>query len=100
MDMYREAYSVDAWSRDMSETGPKGMPWPENVDTEGAGIVYWVMEDELKGAVEDRDMVSVSGYEEFWDSIIGGARELEIPFMPLTAENIAAVAEPAGAAVS
>ena len=99
-DSYTAVFEVDAWDRQMTETGPDGMPWPTELDEEDAGIVYWVMAEETKSVgYEKDDMVSASGYREFWHSVMGSARELEIPFMPLTVENIAAVAEPAGLAV-
>ncbi len=99
-DSYTPEFSVDAWDKNMSETGPGGEAWPADVDQEGAGIVYWIMSEKLKagsGYTGD-NLVSASEYEVFRDSVLGSASKLQIVFLPLTAENIAAIAEPGSAA--
>lgn len=99
IDEYRAYFSVDAWDRSLAETGPDGEPWPADVDQEDAGIVYWIMAEELKTVSYGKsDLVSVSGYEEFLRETIGSAQQIEIPFVSLNEENIASLVKPGAAA--
>ncbi len=98
-DSYAPAFSVDAWDRQLTETGPDGEPWPNDVDKEGAGIVYWIMAEELKNVgYEKDDLVSASGYAEFRNTVMEGADQINIPFVILNEENIAALVKPGAAA--
>ncbi|MBR4861359.1 MAG: hypothetical protein IKU09_04085 [Firmicutes bacterium] len=99
IDEYRAYFSVDAWDRSLAETGPDGEPWPADVDQEDAGIVYWIMAEELKTVSYGKsDLASVSGYEEFLRETIGSAQQIEIPFVSLNEENIASLVKPGAAA--
>ena len=69
---------VDAWSRDYAPQG-----FPAQADTDGAGVVYYVL--------DDPQPVSRSAYQAWYDSVLGEAQEVEIPYEPLTGENIAAL---------
>ena len=69
---------VDVWSRDYAPQG-----FPAQADTDGAGVVYYVL--------DDPQPVSRSAYQAWYDSVLGEAQEVEIPYEPLTEENIAAL---------
>ena len=85
----------------MTESGPGGEEWPADVDKEGSGIVYWISSIKLKDfSFDQNDLVSAADYEEFLAETMGSANKLDIPFQPLTTENIAAIAAPGVQAVS
>ena len=101
IDEYRAYFSVDAWDKNMTESGPGGEEWPADVDKEGSGIVYWISSIKLKDfSFDQNDLVSAADYEEFLAETMGSANKLDIPFQPLTTENIAAIAAPGVQAVS
>lgn len=75
-DEYEYAGNASAWERDYSPDG-----FPSNVDANGDGMVYqcdgeWVDDDE---------------YFAWYNSFLGGASEMRVPFMDLTPSNIRSI---------
>lgn len=91
-DYYSEEFHVDAWDKQMTETGPNGMKWPEDADKEESGIVYWIMTGNTD--YSSTNIYSVAEYVQFRDEILGDAKIVDITFNQLTTENIATVAMP------
>ena len=83
-DTYVAAAQVDAWERSVSETDEEGNGFPEEIDAGGAGIVYYITPD----GEEPGEPVDQAEYEAWTASWRGEAREMEIPWMKLTEENI------------
>lgn len=84
-DSYVDVGMVDAWDRSLSETDYNGNSFPAKSDTDGDGIVYYIMED---GEYKLDHPVDWTEYEQWQDSYLGTAKEINVPFMDLTEENI------------
>ncbi len=80
--------TVDAWSRAVSDTDFDGNPYPNDIDREGAGIVYLVTEN------GSTNTLSKSDYESWLMSHPSGAAIL-VPYTELTESAIAAIDETA-----
>lgn len=89
-DTYTVAAEVDAWDKSYVEKDYEGNAFPQEADTDGDGIVYYIM---TNGIYEHKDPVDLEEYEQWRNSCIGGAAQMKIPFANLTEENIAAVGE-------
>lgn len=83
-DSYRVVASVDAWDKAFHDTDYDGKPFPEEADTDGDGIVYYITPE---GGSKAKP-VDQAEYNKWKDSYTGGAKQLEIPFKSLTEENI------------
>ncbi|WP_455580976.1 hypothetical protein [Dysosmobacter sp.] len=81
-DSYQEAASVDAWDR---ETFPE--EYPSTADTSDTGRVYYIYRD-LAAEWDQIDPVDESAYQSWLDDCLGGAGELSLPYLSLTAEHI------------
>ncbi|WP_077612485.1 hypothetical protein [Clostridium sp. Marseille-P2415] len=84
-DSYVNVGMVDAWDRSLSETDYNGDPFPSESDTDGDGIVYYIMQD---GEYELDHPVDWAEYKQWRDSYMGNAKEVKVPFVNLTEENI------------
>lgn len=84
-DRYVNVGMVDAWDRSLSETDYNGDPFPAEGDTDGDGIVYYIMQD---GEYKLDHPVDWAEYEKWRDSYMGDAKEIQVPFVNLTEENI------------
>lgn len=83
--VYDFAASTDAWSREMHPEG-----YPDDVDTEGAGAVYYVSEELHQSSTQP---ISKSAFEAWKAEFYGSAAVLELPLQSVSEENIAAVAD-------
>ncbi len=86
IDCYRPYGAVDAWDKSVRDTNEEGQPFPTDIDKSGVGIVYYIREG---GESEFGAPVDQTEYSVWLDSIIGSAKELQIPYADLTAENVA-----------
>ncbi|MCM1229516.1 MAG: hypothetical protein NC489_05250 [Ruminococcus flavefaciens] len=59
--------------------------YPYEADTSGSGIVYNIA---LSDVEYSENYIDVTEYDEWHNQYIGGAEQLELPFMKLTEENI------------
>lgn len=84
-DTYIEVGMVDAWDKSMSETDNEGKHFPEDIDKNGDGVVYFIM---LNGKYEKDNLVDLEEYNQWRDSYVGGAEKVKVPFMKLNEENI------------
>ena len=87
---YEFTTNVDAWDKTLSETDYEGNTYPEDVDKEGAGIVYLITEkgedDKNQETVMDKKTFEAWEFETFDPDKI-----LEIPYKAMTEEEIAAI---------
>lgn len=86
-DAYVPIGSVDAWSRGYREQDYDGNPFPEEADLDGDGVVYYVMEGDYY-LVNPMDGAE---YSQWRDSCLEGAKQLQVPYMDLTTDNIYAL---------
>lgn len=79
---YRSIGSVDAFDLEiMKEVGAESV-YPQEIDVEEAGFVYYVTRDGKETAMTQ------SEYDAWYEGIFGGAEEIEVDYRPLTQENI------------
>lgn len=83
-DAYVPVGMVDAWSRGFREEDYDGNPFPEDADADGDGMVYYVMEGDYALA----DPMDGAEYGQWRDQYLKGARQIQIPYVNLTTDNI------------
>lgn len=81
-DTYVVIAEVDAWNMAYYELDYDGTPFPEEFDTDGDGILYRVT------AGGHDKLMDLEEYNNWRDSVIGGAKKVEIPFVKMTEESI------------
>lgn len=88
-DGYLMAGYVDAWEKSLFAEDFEGNPFPDEVDQDGDGMVYLITfpGQEVTAAVMDGP-----DYEEWRNTCLNGAAELDLPWQAMTQENIQAVA--------
>lgn len=79
-DSYSPLYLVDAWDSELDTEN-----FPAEFDTDGAGIVFFIMPDEYDFSASP---VSKSEYESWYASMLGDANTIQLPYQYLTEENI------------
>lgn len=88
-DAYQNIGMVDAWDKDFAAVDADGNPFPEALDENGMGLVYYLM---TNGVYETVAPVSAEAYEAWRAANLGGAEVVLPPYQPLTGENIAKLA--------
>lgn len=84
-DCYDVIASVDAWSRTYREEDYDGKPFPEDVDADGDGMVYYIMEG---GTYALENPVDGAEYQLWRDSYMKGTRRIQVSYIKLTPDNI------------
>ncbi len=85
-DAWHVVASVDAWSRERSETNwSDNSGFPEKTDADGDGVVYYIWPE---GVYEGIDPVDGTEYEQWRDSYLGDANVLDIVYEEMTEQNI------------
>lgn len=89
-DVFLAAGSVDAWDRDYSEINGYGEPFPDDIDADGDGMLYYLYPADWKW---DGKIPLTDGgeYDKLRQEFFGGAEEIQVSFQKLTEENIAAL---------
>lgn len=86
-DSYLRLTWVDAWDRRVADGADwEGIPFPEEVDEDGDGMVYYVITD--GSYAPHADPVDGPAYEAWKASLLEGVAQVEIPWQPLTDESI------------
>lgn len=93
-DVYDCVAMADAWDGSVFGSDNNGRPFPEEIDTSGERMVYYLVGADEPTAGEPVDK---SEYERWLRGYIGGAEQMTVPWLPLTPENIAAGARGTGA---
>ena len=86
-DAYVSLASVDAWSRGFREEDYDGNPFPQEVDADGDGVVYYVATE----GNEPEAPMDGAEYDQWRDSCLKGAKPIQVPYVNLTTDNIYAV---------
>lgn len=86
-DVYRKAGMLDAWDKALTEIEGEENPFPDEIDKDGDGLIYYIMKDTYS-----KD-TPVDGEEhwQWYDSLVQDGKEQTIPYQPLTQENIDAI---------
>ena len=83
-DSYEEVGALDAWDSDIPADG-----FPREIDTSGAGIVYYIYPAELDSSQWDAvEPVDQSVYLTWLNETLHGSQELGLTYLPLTEENV------------
>jgi len=94
-DRYTDAATVYAADRDLMEQAGRGEEYPDDVDVSGTGRVYYVnLARSSGGEPAGARIWDSKEYDAWLDSVLGQARELELPYQALTEENIANLCPP------
>lgn len=86
-DAYVSLASVDAWSRGFREEDYDGNPFPQEVDADGDGVVYYVATE----GNEPKAPMDGAEYDQWRDSCLKGAKPIQVPYVNLTTDNIYAI---------
>lgn len=86
-DSYIAAGAVDCWNKVVSDQDGADEPFPEEFDTDDAGVVYMINYAGYAG-YSGGYIYSQSDYDEFEASLTGDAGEVEIEYLELTNANI------------
>lgn len=77
--------AVDMWDRESEATAYISDPYPSAVDSEDAGVVFFVTQG------DSTQTISKSAYESWLSETFGSASPISIPYQPMTEESIKAV---------
>lgn len=86
IDCYRPNGGADAWDKNYRDTNDENQPFPNDVDTSGTGIVYFLLQG---NEYDNTHPVDKTAYDAWVAQMIGSAKELTIPYFDLTEDNIA-----------
>lgn len=95
-DTYVLLATADAWDREFHETDYNGNPFPDEIDTDGENIVFYVRPAGTEGSVAP---ISYTDFYRWYNDTIGFDPKrhtyldfpVEVPYQALTGENIAAI---------
>lgn len=89
-DSYEWIAYVDTWSKEFSEVfdGDETKPFPEELDTDGDGILYNIRKssESISDVYEDYQY-NKEDYETWYQSLMSGAEELQIDRKPMEYES-------------
>lgn len=86
---------AQAWDRNYWESYEfSGRTFPETIDADGDGIVYFIFPADWDGHYKNVPLVDAADYEQWSKSYLDGAEELCITAQKLTEENIAVLGYP------
>lgn len=81
-DTYLCIAEVDAWNKEYYVLDYDGTPFPDELDADGDGILYRVT------IGDDEKLIDLEEYKKWQESVIGGAKKVEIPFVKMTENSI------------
>lgn len=84
-DGCREVAGADAWEKMAWETDFSGNPFPDDVDADGNGIVYFIGGE---NGIDYDNPVDDAEYNAFVKKYFGTGNEIYVPWRDLTEENI------------
>ncbi len=82
---YELIAAVDMWSRSVSDVGQNGEAYPEDIDTENAGTVFIVTQNDVSETMSQSDFVA------WLSALLDNAAVIEPPYQSLSEANIAAL---------
>jgi len=84
---YSEIGGADAWEKTYWEYDFSGNPFPEEVDVDGNGIVYFISDG---NGIDYDNPVDDAAYKEFEKSFFGNLDELYVPWQSLELDKVKA----------
>lgn len=84
-DGCRDVGWADAWEKEFWETDYSGNAFPDQVDADGNGMVYFIGGE---NEIDYDNPVDDSEYNAFVNKFFEGANEVYVPWLSITAENI------------
>lgn len=88
LDSYGLFASVDAWDKSTLETNYDGAPFPDDIDADGDGMVYYVRPAGTDGVIAPMDGPE---YQAWREAGIGDTTELTVDYQPLDIDHINAL---------
>ena len=79
-DTYIEIASVDAWNKEQANEDYEGNPFPDELDIDGDGFIYFVT---AEGTYAQNTVVDGEEYERWRSSLLGNAKKMEVPYQTL-----------------
>ncbi len=89
-DAYEPSASVDAWDKSLRDTDYNGVPFPDEADEDGDGILYYVRPAGIYGEIQPMDG---QAYRDWLSNAVGEGQELDLPYQALTLDNINALTQ-------
>lgn len=93
-DTYQRIGSVDGWDYRMTSAGPPHQVFPTDIDTDGDGMVYFMLPADWDGSYSSAYLADGPEYEAWRNSYLNGAVPLIIPTQKLAEGSIAALGYP------
>lgn len=90
-DIYQTVGAADAWSLEQPAAAEE---FPTNIDTDGDGMVYFLLPADWDGSYSSSYLADGAEYEAWRNSYLNGAEPLIIPTQKLTEDSIAALGYP------
>lgn len=87
-DSYIVLGSVDAWDRELADFIGDWGAFPDDIDADGDGCVYFLLSSDWEGRYSRADIVDGLHYENWRNHYLSGAKELEIPYRELEVETV------------
>lgn len=87
LDSYAFERHIHAWDKSVTDVGMLGgeeIPFPDEADIDGDGIVYYVESEYYTETAP----IDGAAYVSWWEEQFGGTREMLIPWHSLTEEEI------------
>ena len=78
-DAYKDIWDVDAWEKSRREEDRDGNPFPDDIDTDGDGVVYRITNMETGELI----MMDKEDYQFWCSSLLQGAEMIKIPWVHL-----------------
>lgn len=89
-DSYVSQGSVDTWDKWFREEDYDGIPFPDELDTDGDGILYYLNDGSSDG---ETVTVNQAEYDVWYQSVVGDASELELPWKTFDIDEITGYGE-------
>lgn len=87
-DSYVMLGAVDAWDKKRADSIEAWGAFPDDIDTNRDGYVYFLLPSDWEGQYSRADIVDGSDYENWRNRYLGGAKTLEIPYRELSVKKI------------
>lgn len=87
-DSYKQIAYVHTWDKEFSDEY-EGQPFPDELDTDGDGTLFNISEGEETTYEYEDYKYNQADFEEWYDSIMEGAKELSIDYRPMEYESFA-----------
>lgn len=87
-DKYVQIAYVDTWSKDIA-ADLRGQVFPDELDSDGDGVLYNIQEGAETSYDASNYQYNEADYETWYQSLMGGANEVLIEYLPMEYESFA-----------